>query len=391
MFNSNFFVPTQIRFGAGRVSEIGEIIKLFGTRCLLVSCSKDEPLSPVYNRIIDILTKNKISVSHFDGAVPNPTTKSIDDGLNFAVKNQVDCVLGVGGGSAMDSAKLIALLYTKKSYVDWSKAFTYSNPFEIYKAPTNECLPLITITTTSGTGSHVTQAAVVTDTAKEEKLTIFHRKNFPLISIVDSELMASMPSRATAATGFDAFSHAFESYLGNLISPLTETMSLQAIKLIFEYLPIAIKNPDNIKARTQLAWADTLAGMCLANGGADIPHPLGEIIGGICPRIAHGETLALVYPEYIRFKVSKSIEKFAKVTRTIDENSIKLSDYEAAMALGSELDEFLKKINLWVSMKDYNISEEEYYKIINSPILNHIRCAKKEVLQNIFHESYNRV
>ena len=390
MTSFNFFIPTRIRFGAGRLNEIGKIATNYGKKCLMVSSPDMEPLKTLHSRIKKILSGENIDVVHFDGVVPNPTIESVEEGLMLARKHRVDCVLGVGGGSSMDTAKLIALLFSGSGTPNWEETFSkYSNPFESYGTPV-DTLPLIAVTTTSGTGSNVTQAAVVTDSKKEEKVTVFHQKNFPEVSIVDPELMLSMPIRGTAATGFDVFAHAFESYLGDKTSPLTEMMSLEAIKLVADNLPKVVLDPSNIEYRTKLAWADTLAGICLANGGADIPHPLSEIIGGICPRISHGECLALVYPDFLRYKKMSAIEKFATVIKKIDPKFADVPNHEAANEFCVGMDKFLKKINLWASLKDYNVTEEEYSKIIENPVLRFLPFAPEDELKKIMAASYNR-
>ncbi len=322
-----FFVPTQIRFGAGKLNELKTIAPTLGNRVLLVTRPRKGSLKATYEVVEKLLEEVGLSYTYFDEVIPNPTLEGVEKGIELAVENQVDFVIGIGGGSVLDTAKLIAFLTTPSGAIDWEAALSkYSNPFAVGPSP-DSALPFIAVSTTSGTGSHCTQAAVVSDTVKQEKITLFHSGLFPSIAIVDPELMCSVPPTVTAATGFDAFTHAFESFLGGRTSPLTEAMSLEAIRLIFENLPAVLKDPHNTSLRTRLAWADTLAGMCLANGGADLPHPLGEIIGGICPRIAHGETLAMVYPDFLKYKEPLSRDSFKKIT-----NYLGLPDQEGVFS-----------------------------------------------------------
>ena len=362
MKSFNFFIPTQIRFGAGRINELKEILPSIGKRCLIVSRPISGSQQKTYELINRILQEADIEFYYFDQIVPNPTTDGVEKGIQEALKHNVDFILGIGGGSVLDSAKLIAFLYNKNGIVNWTEAINkYDNPFSIEEKPAS-AMPFIAVSTTSGTGSQVTQAAVVTDLEEKNKVTIFHSGLFPSVSIVDPELMLSAPPRVTAATGFDAFTHAFESYLGNLTSPLTESMSLQAIKLVFDFLPRAVNNPNDLEARTQLAWADTLAGMCLANGGADFPHPLGEIIGGICQRIPHGETLAMVYPAFLKYKYPLAKEKFETVATYLNKENENKDLYEHITGL-------LRQIGLDDCFKIATISDEEYKLITNHPLL----------------------
>lgn len=373
-------MPSQIRFGKGRISELNEISKNLGKKCLLVSRPVNGSQKETYKRINAVLAEAGVSVFHFDEIIPNPTTEGVENGIKKALEHQVDFVLGVGGGSVMDSAKLIAFLYTENGNVDWDDAIEkYANPFAVGKSP-GSALPFVAVSTTSGTGSQSTQAAVVTDTANKNKVTIFHSGLFPSVSIIDPELMLSVPAHVTAATGFDAFTHAFESYLGNLTSPLTESMSLQAIKIVFDYLPKAIENPSDIEARTQLAWADTLAGMCLANGGAQLPHPLGEIIGGICPRVAHGETLAIVYPEFLKHKEPLAQEKFDRVARFINSNDDNRS-------LSERIIDLLKTVKLSEALQRTNLTKEEYEEITNHPLLGLLQPDNADTIKDMMANS----
>ena len=174
MKNFNFYMPTQIRFGEGRINDLKEIIPSYGKKCLIVSRPVNGSLSNLYERINKILKDIGILTFVYDGIVPNPTIDGVNEGVRIASENNVDFVIGVGGGSVMDSAKLIAFLKDKDSEINWDEVTKkYSNPFKISEKPTN-AVPLIAISTTSGSGSHCTQAAVVSDIEKKEKITVFH-------------------------------------------------------------------------------------------------------------------------------------------------------------------------------------------------------------------------
>lgn len=375
-----FFVPTQIRFGAGKLNELKTIAPTLGKRVLLVTRPRKGSLKSTYEVVEKQLEEVGISYTYFDEVIPNPTQEGVEKGIAKAVENQVDFVMGIGGGSVLDTAKLIAFLTTPSGAIDWEMATSkYSNPFAVGPSP-DSALAFIAVSTTSGTGSHCTQAAVVSDTVKQEKTTLFHSGLFPSIAIVDPELMCSVPPAVTAATGFDAFTHAFESFLGGRTSPLTEAMSLEAIRLIFENLPAVLKDPHNIILRTRLAWADTLAGICLANGGADLPHPLGEIIGGICPRIAHGETLAMVYPDFLKYKEPLSRDSFKKITTYLD-----LPDQEGVFS--QKVLALLAVTELDQSSKRADLSEEEINQILLHPLLDKLIPKNKSRIHQMMKES----
>jgi len=376
----NFFTPTQLIFGSGRLEELKEVAPKYGSKCLLVCRPLEGSLKLTYQRVENLLNSVNVEVVFFDEIIPNPTIEGIEKGVITAVKNQVDFVLGVGGGSVMDSAKLIALLHDPEGVINWGKALiSYDHPFN-YVASKQHTLPFIAVSTTSGTGSQCTQAAVISDNQKKEKITLFHLDLFPKVAIIDPELMTSVPAGVTAATGFDAFTHAFESYLGGRTSPLTKQMSFQAIELVIENLPKAIKEPNNIEYRTQLAWADTLAGMCLSNGGADLPHPLGEIIGGICPRIAHGETLAMVYPSFLEYKKNIAPDKFKEI-------AVFLGLKKDPSELSSKIIELLNITDLSNACKRAELTQEEKNEILTHPLLTKLEPKNSDKIVSIMKKS----
>ena len=376
----NFFTPTQLIFGSGRLEELKEVAPKYGSKCLLVCRPLEGSLKLTYQRVENLLNSVNVKVIFFDEIIPNPTIEGIEKGVITAVKNQVDFVLGVGGGSVMDSAKLIALLHNPEGVINWGKALiSYDHPFN-YVASKQHTLPFIAVSTTSGTGSQCTQAAVISDNQKKEKITLFHLDLFPKVAIIDPELMTSVPEGVTAATGFDAFTHAFESYLGSRTSPLTKQMSFQAIELVIENLPKAIKEPNNIEYRTKLAWADTLAGMCLSNGGADLPHPLGEIIGGICPRIAHGETLAMVYPSFLEYKKNISPDKFKEI-------AVFLGLKKDPSELSSKIIELLNITDLSNACKRAELTQEEKNEILTHPLLTKLEPKNSDKIVSIMKKS----
>ena len=376
----NFFTPTQLIFGSGRLEELKEVAPKYGSKCLLVCRPLEGSLKLTYQRVENLLNSVNVEVIFFDEIIPNPTIEGIEKGVITAVKNQVDFVLGVGGGSVMDSAKLIALLHNPEGVINWGKALiSYDHPFN-YVASKQHTLPFIAVSTTSGTGSQCTQAAVISDNQKKEKITLFHLDLFPKVAIIDPELMTSVPAGVTAATGFDAFTHAFESYLGGRTSPLTKQMSFQAIELVIENLPKAIKEPNNIEYRTKLAWADTLAGMCLSNGGADLPHPLGEIIGGICPRIAHGETLAMVYPSFLEYKKNIAPDKFKEI-------AVSLGLKKDPSELSSKIIELLNITDLSNACKRAELTKEEKNEILTHPLLTKLKPKISDKIVSIMKKS----
>lgn len=349
----NHFQNTRLFFGAGRVEEAGKIIGEYGKNCLLATTSSrnNGPLQSIYARVIQILEESNLTVTHFDGVTPNPTTEDVSRGAEMARAARADVVVGLGGGSSMDVAKAIAVEATHEGS-SWDYLF-------YKKQPTEKTLPIVAISTTSGTGSQVTQVSVVTNTNKRDKSALYHDFLFPRAAIIDPELMISVPSTVTAATGFDVFCHAFESLLHPNRGAYVDLLAREAVRIVFEYLPKVLKEPLNVEWRSTMAWADTMAGLCIANAGVTLPHGMGMAIGGMYPHVAHGQALAIVYPACINFTWEKAIEPHAFVSRALNPKLNEKDDYEAAKMAAGEISKFLQEINLYQKLKEVNVPPSE--------------------------------
>lgn len=382
-----YFQPTDIRFGRGMINEVGKIVSSYGKRCLLVTVPAENIFGPLFDRIKARLKEAGVEVAHFDGVIPNPTTDCVTAGANIAKEFHADVVLGVGGGSSMDTAKAIAVEATHPGTA-WDYLF-FKTP------PTSKTLPIIAVSTTSGTGSQVTQVAVMTETQTKTKSAIYNSIVYPRVAIVDPDLVRSLPKHITASTGFDVFCHAFESYLHPAASPYTDLLALDAIRLVAEYLPKVFEDGSYMEGREAMAWADTLAGLCIANAGVTLPHGIGMTISGHCPQIMHGESLAVTYPEFTRFTYPYAIPKFAAMGRVFQPELKNVPDEEAAVCSCEILDAFLMKIGMWLSLKGLGATMEDVSAIAdNSQVLpdykNNPRVATRDEIYEILMNSYHR-
>jgi len=347
----NYFAPTEIIFGRGKVESVGDFAQLYGNNAMLVTEAEIPALVPVYQKIKHSLEKAGVSYTHFNGVIPNPTTDIVTAGAKMAKEFGAQVIIGVGGGSSLDTAKAIA--------VEASHPGTAWDYLHYTQGPSEKTLPIITIGTTAGTGSQTTPCAVITKTADKNKSAIWHRNIFPKVAIVDPETTISMPAGITAQTGFDAFCHCFEAYLSTNTNPFVEMMALEAIRIIAKYLPKAVENGTDIEARCKMAWADTLGGLTNASAGVTLPHGLGMQIGGHCPHVTHGQALAIIYPEFTRYTYPMAISKFAAVGRIFSKELENASDEVAAEKACEAIDTFLKNIGLWISFKDLGVTKED--------------------------------
>jgi len=298
------------------------------------------------------LEDSGVSVAHFDGVIPNPTTEEVSAGARAAEKHRADVVLGLGGGSSMDTAKAIAVEATHQGTC-WDYLFFRNNQ------PTEKTLPVVAVTTTSGTGSQVTQVAVVTNPEEKTKSALYHPRLFPKTALVDPELMLSVPEHVTASTGFDVFAHAFESFITSNSSPYTDLISLEALRLVAANLPRSVEDGSDLEARTHMAWADTLAGLSIANAGVTLPHGIGMAIGGSYPHVMHGEALAVVYPAILRYTYETVPDRFARVGRLFDPGLAELAGAEASAKSCELIQDFIKRIGMSLCFADLKVPEEE--------------------------------
>ncbi len=383
-----FRIPTEIHFGGGMVDSLGEKVKLFGENCLLVTTPKDEPaLSPLYTRVISIMEKSGIAVTHFDEVVPNPTVQSIEKAISIVKEKGITTIVAVGGGSSMDTAKAISVFHGIEK-IDWNHMYdNFTSPFEDYESHC-EPMTLITVPTTAGTGSELTQAMIISDETTEDKMCIFHQNAFPTMALVDYELTATMPARLTAMTAFDAFCHAFESYVRKEASPMTRLIGEESMATIIDTLPKLVKNLDNKEYREAMSLAAMYSGISLANAAATVPHPLSEIIGGIAPRIPHGQALACLYPSFIAFQKTKTLKEVATLARMLDKSLSAVSDEEAADKASGLIAEFLNEIGIGQGLTELGITAEEKEKMCNHFLLGVLPFGTKEELTAVMEGAF---
>lgn len=347
--------PTEIIFGAGCLEQLGEAAGRYGKRVLLVTTGNQGKTSWVYDKAKAILDREGITWQHFDQVKPNPVTEIVTAGAQMAKAMDAQVIIGIGGGSSMDTAKAIA--------VEASHPGTAWDYLHYKTQPTKSTLPVIAVSTTSGTGSQVTQCAVITHTATKDKSAIWNENIFPKVAIVDPQLMTSVPKHVTAATGFDAFAHNFEAYISTGSNAYVQALALRGMELIIHGLPQVLDDLENTDKRSFMAWADTLGGLAISSGGVTLPHGVGMQISGHCPQVSHGLSLSVMYPEFTRFTYTSAIPEFARVGRMFNHELYQVPDEEAARRCCDEIDGFIKKIGMWTTFKQLGVSDKDIRQI----------------------------
>ncbi len=388
MRNFNFYEPTRIMFGWERVSEIGKTISRIGKKCLLVTVKPFPAMAPIFEKVKNSCSEVGVEVVHFDGVIPNPTAKSINLGSEIASNNKVDVVLGIGGGSSIDTAKAIAVGATHEGDV-WDYRLGQK------RIESKKVLPIVVVPTTAGTGAEVTNMAVIKNSDEKFKSALANWAIVPRVSIVDPELTLTVPPHITASTGFDTFCHSFESFLNVYASDFIDLYNLDSLRKVIKYLPIAIKDGSNREAREALSYAATLGGISISNVGTTLPHGIGMAIGGQVSNIMHGESLAIMYPEINYWTWKDAISKYAIIARLFNPDLVNQSDKVAAEKSCEEIDSFLKKIGMWMSLEDKNVPENEIETIANDALklrnyTLHPKVANLEDVITLLKRSYRK-
>ena len=341
----------EIIFGNGRISEVGSLVSRYGCRCLIVSGPKEGALRDLYPIVGDLLEHLGLDWEHYDGVLPNPTVDLISTGAKLAKKFKADVILGIGGGSSLDTAKAIAVEATHEG-TSWDYLF-------FKQRPSNKTLPVVAVGTTSGSGSQATQVAVVTDTASRTKSALSNAHLIPRVGIVDPQLTLSVPSIVTATTGFDVLAHAFESILNPRSNGATELFAWEALRRVVYDLPTAVQEGANLAARNSMAWADTLAGMSICRAGVALPHGIAMAVGGMFPSTPHGMALASVYRACLEFTWESAVSAFGRLARILKPSLEDVDMSDAAAACPVLVDEFMSGIGLAFSLRDFGISKDE--------------------------------
>ncbi len=305
MKNFEFYLPTELIFGQGEFGRLGEVARPYGQKALLVTGKSSMKKLGFTDMAIKLCRDAGIEVVLYDDVIPNPTTELIDLGAEMCRKNGCDLVIALGGGSAMDSAKGIAIAATHGRPI-WDHV-RHGVPV------TEKTLPIIAVTSTSGTGSHVTPYTVITNPETKGKPGYTSYYIYPKVSIVDVDILRKMPPDLTANVGMDVLAHSIESHINVRSAPISDLLSGEAIRILYRYLPKAYENGDDLESRAMMALADTYAGMALAEVGAALAHAIAHAISGHYPEVSHGLALTQLYPAFLSFTARSRPEKFGNI------------------------------------------------------------------------------
>lgn len=293
--NFRHYLPTEILFGAGSLNQL-HLQPLPGHHALLVTTAgKSVKRLGYQDRLCRELKDAGAEITCYDKVSPNPTRDNVMEGAALARQSGCDFLVALGGGSAIDAAKAIAVMAVNDGDC-WDYVRDGSGKGLPLK---HKPLPLIAVPTTAGTGSEADAGCVLSYPERKEKLSFGTPWSFPVLSVVDPELMLSIPPMLTAYQGFDVLFHAIECYLSLGAVPISDVLGLDAIRRVMEYLPRAVHQGHDLEARTQMALASTEAGMCLTHSSLTVEHSLEHSLSGFYPNLTHGAGLILISRAYL--------------------------------------------------------------------------------------------
>ena len=332
----NFYSAGRIVFGSGVIRRLGQFLQPLKAKNVLIVTDAILAKVGIVDQVLSPLTEAGLQVDVFDGGEPEPSFAVADRAIELALRNRPDVIVGVGGGSNLDLAKIVANIVTHggmyKDYLGYGKV-----PGPI--------MPLVCVPTTAGTGSEVSHAAVLTDTQNQTKVSSLSHYLRPWLAVVDPKLTLTCPPRASADSGIDALTHAIEAYTAVAYNeldvpaeepfpydgkqPIGDCLAERAIELIGQHLTTVVREPGNLVAREGMALAATLAGLAFSNNAVAVVHALEYPIGGAL-HCSHGAGNGLLLPYVMRFNLPNRTAEFARIARLLGEETTGLSESAAA-------------------------------------------------------------
>jgi alcohol dehydrogenase class IV len=340
----------MIVFGEGALDYLDE---LEGNRFFIVT---DETIVKLgfLERVVEKLKSNGKEVAYYDKVIPEPPDIVAQECAKKLRKFKPDVIVAIGGGSVMDVAKVSRILNEHPDHpiID----ITPLTPITVSKSI------LVTIPTTSGTGSDATWAAVITDTQDGNKMELTHPELVPYISILDPALTQSMPPKVTASSGMDAIAQAIDGYTVQWRNDFSDGLALHATRLLFQYLPKAYANPDDMEAREKVQNAATISGLAWSNSFLGITHSFGHAMGAVL-KMPHGITVGMVLPYSIEYAKKTHANLYGELSRAVGTATIDDADDTATLKLRDAVLQLMKTLEVPYSLKEYGITKAKFDEV----------------------------
>ncbi len=339
--NFQYNLPVNLIFGCGQIRQAGLQTAKYGKKALVVTGKNSAKKSGLLDKATGFLHEAGVDTEVFDQVEQNPLTTTAYEGAKIAEEKGCDVILGLGGGSAMDTAKAIAFIAVNEGDI---------SDYIFAKKTSDKALPIILITTTCGTGSEGNGFSVLSNPVNNDKKSLRCNAIVAKASIIDPELMMTMPKDILASVGFDALCHNMEAYLSSAGQPLTDIMALEGIRLLGKYLPRVYDNYSDIEAWEKVCWGSTLGGMVINTAGVTAPHGMEHPASGL-RNIVHGKGLAALTPVIYEESINNNPYKFSMISKFLggrDQNDCV-----------RKICELLEKLNLRTTLGQQGIKKED--------------------------------
>ncbi len=383
--SEKFVLNETSYFGRGAREELATEIKNRGFKKVFLVSDKSLVEAGVCSKVEEVLNNAGVPYDLYDEIKPNPTIKNVLDGVDACKKSKADLIVAVGGGSSIDTAKGISIVMTNPERADIKSLNGASNTV-------NRGMPLIALPTTAGTAAEVTINYVITDEDAKIKMVCVDPNDIPILAIVDSELMASMPKSLAAATGMDALTHAVEGYITKAHNDMSDMFHMQAIKMIFKYLPLAVNEKDPV-AVEKMGMAQYIAGMGFSNVGLGIVHSMAHQLGAVYDT-PHGIANAMLLPTVMRFngEDSATAGRFREILVNIGRPDAEhLNDQDVINTFVWMISELSKAVGITTTIKDYGAKEEDFEMLAEKAMNDPCKPGNpREVTKEDFIELYRR-
>lgn len=350
--SATVLLPRRLDIGAGAIARLPALLAAFGYQRPLIVTDPFMVTSGYLARIVGPLEDAGLPVAVFADCVPDPTTASIEQGLAVLREAMPDVLIGLGGGSSMDTAKMMAVLADRPG-----PARQYKVPAQL---PTG--LPVVAIPTTAGTGSEATSVAVVTDTETDEKMLFSGPALLPEGALVDYELTLTMPPRLTADTGLDTLCHALEAFVSRRRNPFTDGLAADVMRAVVRWLPVAWSNPGDHAAREAMMLAATRGGMAFANASVTLIHGMSRPIGAHF-HVPHGMSNAMLLPTVTAWSVTGAPARYAEAAKIMGFAPADAADHAALSALVAGLEQLCRDLEV-PTPASYGIAEQAWFERI---------------------------
>ena len=350
----HFFSPSKIILGVAAAEQVGNEAKSLGGQKVLIITDPGVARVGLVEKIQEALISEKLIVGIFDRVELEPPARVIDECADLVRKEGYDLIVGLGGGSSLDTAKGVSVVGTNEG-----KVLDYVG---IDVVP-NKGLPKILLPTTGGSGAEVTRVFAITDEIDKAKKVVYSNYNLADVAILDPLLTISLPPEVTAETGIDALAHAIESYVSVSSTPFSDILSIEAIRLISENLPVAYAKGENIEARSNMIFAAALAGLAWASGGLGAVHGLSYVLETEF-NLGHAKASSIMLPHVMAFNKIGNLYKYGQVARAMGESIEGLSTYDAAEKSISAVKRLLWSVNISFRLTDYGGSKESFPKLV---------------------------